>query len=210
MAETPKSAENPPASVGGALLFDTSMQLLLQAQGGDEEALNALLERYLPALRRWAGGRLPRWARDRFDTQDLIQETILGVLPHIQGFEPRREGALRAYMRQALLNRIRREIRRVQHLPRRDQVEIDGGGIDCPDPAASPLEEAIGKEALECYEAALLRLRTEDREAIITRLEMRCTFEQLADVLDKPSADAARMAVRRALLRLVQEMDLDA
>ena len=87
------------------------MQLLLRAKGGEAEALNQLLKRYLPSLRRWASGRLPRRARERFDTGDLIQETILDVLPHVDGFQPRREGALRAYLRQALLNRIRMEIR---------------------------------------------------------------------------------------------------
>jgi DNA-directed RNA polymerase specialized sigma24 family protein len=32
------------------------------------------------------------------------------------------------------------------------------------------------------------------------------TYEQVAQALGKPSADAARMAVSRALLRLAQEM----
>ena len=201
------SSEDASSPQGASLAFDTSVQLLLRAQSGDTEALDHLLQRYLPALSRWASGRLPRWARDRYDTEDLIQETILGVLPHIEGFQPRREGALRAYMRQALLNRIRREVRRTQRWPQRVDVGLDNEGIELLDPGPSPLEEAIGKEAIQRYEAGLLRLRAEDREAIIAHLELRCSFGQLAEVLDKPSADAARMAVSRALVRLAREMD---
>ena len=40
----------------------------------------------------------------------------------------------------------------------------------------------------------------------MARLEMAGTYEELAEVLGKPSADAARMAVGRALARLAKEM----
>ena len=206
MPLTPAGDSASSAPGPGSLSFDTSMKLLLRAQGGDADALNSLLKRYLPSLRRWASGRLPGWARDRLDTDDLIQESILAVLPHVESFQPRREGALRAYLRQALLNRIRTEIRRVERRPKRVDVDVNDERFGQPDPGLSPLEEAIGKEMVESYEAALGRLRAEDREAIVARLEMCCSFEQLAEVLDKPSPDAARMAFSRALLRLAGEM----
>ena len=63
-----------------------------------------------------------------------------------------------------------------------------------------------GREALDRYEAALARLRPEDREAIVGRVEMDCSYEELAAALGKPTADAARKAARRALLRLAEEM----
>jgi RNA polymerase sigma-70 factor (ECF subfamily) len=75
------------------------------------------------------------------------------------------------------------------------------------DRSASPLEEAIGREAVDRYEAALARLRPEEREAIVARVEMDCSYQEVAQALDKPSADAARMAVSRALLRLAEEMN---
>ncbi|MEA2602844.1 MAG: hypothetical protein QOF89_3836 [Acidobacteriota bacterium] len=70
----------------------------------------------------------------------------------------------------------------------------------------SPIEEAIGRESLKRYEAALLRLKDEDREAILARLEMGLSYQQMAQVLGKPSPDAARVATSRALLRLAREM----
>ncbi len=70
----------------------------------------------------------------------------------------------------------------------------------------SPLEEAIGAEAAARYIAALARLEPEEREAIIGRVEMEYSYADLAEVLGKPTADAARKAARRALLRLAEEM----
>jgi DNA-directed RNA polymerase specialized sigma24 family protein len=70
----------------------------------------------------------------------------------------------------------------------------------------SPLEEAIGREAVERYERALQRLRPEEREAIIARVEMGYRYEELAEMLGKPTADAARKTAQRALVRLAEEM----
>jgi len=75
-----------------------------------------------------------------------------------------------------------------------------------PATTASPLEQAIGREALEEYEAALMELRETDREAIIARVELGQSYEEMALILGKPSAEAARLAVHRAMLRLAAKM----
>jgi DNA-directed RNA polymerase specialized sigma24 family protein len=72
--------------------------------------------------------------------------------------------------------------------------------------SASPLEEAIGDEALAQYERALANLRPEEREAIIARIELGQTYEEIATILGKPSSEAARVAVRRAVVRLARKM----
>jgi len=180
---------------------DTTFDLVERAKTGDSDALNHLFARYLPSLRRWASGRLPRWTRDLMDTDDLVQETVVRAVKRINRFESRHEGALQAYLRQAVINRIRDEVRRARRSPAPDLLDDNAA-----DPGASPLEEAIGAEAMERYEAALERLRPEEREAIVTRVEMDGTYQDVANALGKPSADAARMAVTRALLRLAQEM----
>lgn len=180
---------------------ETSLDLLERAKAGDPHALDALIARYLPRLRRWAHGRLPSWARDLADTQDLVQETVFRAFTQVGRFEVRGEGALQAYLRQALINRIRSEMRRVGRRPEATALDTQAE-----DAGPSPLEAAIGREAVERYESALSRLRPEDREAIIGRLELGLTNEELADALGKPTANAARMAVERALLRLAKEM----
>ena len=184
----------------------STADLLRRARAGDADALNDLFRRHLPPLRRWARGRLPRWTRDLRDTEDLVQETLAQTLRRIDVFEPRHEGALQAYLRQALINRVRDEVRRLTRYPAAATLEESDRFAD---PAASPLEEAIGKEALERYEAAIGRLKPEEREIIIARVEMQQSYQQIAAAHGKSSPDAARMAVTRALMRLAEEMDVE-
>jgi RNA polymerase sigma factor (sigma-70 family) len=181
--------------------LDSTFQLIDRARQGDQEALDRLFARHLGPLQRWARGRLPKWARDLADTDDLVQDTLLRTFKRIEDFEPRRVGALQAYLRQAVLNRLRDEVRRKGRQP--EAAELDGLEADG---SQSPLEEAIGREAVERYERALERLRPEEREAIIARVEMDYSYEELAQALGKPTAEAARKAAQRALVRLAEEM----
>jgi RNA polymerase sigma-70 factor, ECF subfamily len=180
----------------------SSVELVLKARGGDREAMDRLFERYIPLLRRWGSGRLPRWARGAVDTDDMIQDTLLRTLANVDTFVPRRDGALGAYLRHALNNRIRDEIRKVHGRPRKEDLRDDQV-----DDGASPLEEALGGEALQRYEDALGRLTEEDRELVLARIEMGMSYEQVASATRKSTPDAARMAVGRALVRLAREMD---
>jgi len=199
--DRPGTPDGGPAPGSGVA---STADLLQRARHGDTEALNELFSRYLPSLRRWARGRLPRWTRDVRDTDDVVQETLVQTLKHLGSFEPRHEGALQAYLRQALINRVRDEVRRVGRHAVPDAI-VD----EHPDSTASPLEQAIGREALERYEAALHRLRAEEREVIIARVELGQSYQQIAAGHGKASADAARMAVSRALVRLAEEMDVE-
>ena len=134
----------------------STTDLLRRAREGDAQALDDLFRRHQAPLRRWARGRLPRWTRDLRDTEDLVQETLAQTLRHINDFEPRHDGALQAYLRQALINRVRDEVRRVTRHPTPAGIEDEA---DHADASASPLDEAIGQEAVARYEAALQRLR---------------------------------------------------
>jgi RNA polymerase sigma factor (sigma-70 family) len=120
----------------------------------------------------------------------------------IDDFEPRSVGALQAYLRQAVLNRIRNELRRKGRQPH--AADLVGTEMDT---AESPLEHAIGREAVERYERALQRLSAQEQEAVIGKVEMGYTYEELAQALGKPTSEAARKAAHRALLRLAQEME---
>jgi RNA polymerase sigma-70 factor (ECF subfamily) len=180
---------------------ESTFHLIERARAGDHRALERLFALHLKPLQRWARGRLPKWARDLADTDDLVQDTLLQTFKRIEVFEPRRVGALQAYLRQAVLNRVRNELRRKGRQPH--ATDLDDIEVESDD---SPLEQAIGREAVEQYEAALQRLTTEEREAIIARVEMGYSYEELAEALGKPTPDAARKAARRALVRLAEEM----
>ena len=131
----------------------TTIQLLARARDGDEGALDEVFARSIPPLRRWARGRLPRWARGLMDTDDLVQDTVISTLRQIDVFEYRADAALQAYLRQAVMNRIINEIRRAGRRPTPDP--LDSQPVD---PAPSPLEALLGKQAIEAYDEALGQL----------------------------------------------------
>ncbi|MGH7723954.1 MAG: RNA polymerase sigma factor [Candidatus Eiseniibacteriota bacterium] len=178
------------------------MTLLERARAGDRIAQDLLLARYRPVLERWAHGRLPAGCRDLNETPDLVQMTLIRAYRNLDHFVPRHEGAFLAYLRQILHNQVRDEIRRFRRLP--TKIEIPE---DLPDDGPLPLEETIGREAVKRYEAALKKLPEDYREAIFLRVEMRLPYEQVAEAMQRPTANAARLLVRRAVLKLSEEMD---
>jgi RNA polymerase sigma-70 factor (ECF subfamily) len=180
---------------------ESTFDLIDRARAGDQRAVERLFARHLKPLQRWARGRLPHWARDLADTEDLVQDALLQTFKRIDNFEVRRAGALQAYLRQAVVNRIRDELRRKARQP--DSTDLDGLELEL---SPSPLEDAIGREAVDRYQRALQQLRPEEREVIIGRIEMGYSYEELAAVLGKPSGEAARKAAQRALIRLAEEM----
>lgn len=186
--------------------LESTIHLITRARDGDRAALEQLFARHEGPLRRWASGRLPGWARQLSDTGDLVQDALLQTFKRFEDFQPRGPGALQAYLRQAVVNRVRDELRRRGRLPPSTPLEasdLDGALVT---PDDSPLQQAIGQQNLERYEAALARLKTEEREAIVGRLEMGYSYQELAEALNKPTADAARKATQRALIRLAEEM----
>ena len=104
-------------------------------------------------------------------------------------------------MRRAVDNRIVDEVRKVN---RRPPAEQTAGAVA--DPSPSPLEELLHGEKHDLYERAFQRLKLSDQAAIAARLEDGLSYEEIARELGKSSADAARMSVSRAVVRLAQEM----
>ena len=186
---------------GGAQGLDSTAVLLIQVQAGDLVAERRLVGRYLNSLQRWAHGRLPQFARSMVDTDDLVQITLIRSLRRIGEFEPRRRGAFLAYLRRILLNQIQEEVRRAAGRPRPE------GLVDqIPDGSASPLERAIGRQAVDRYEVALTNLTGEQKEAVILRVEMGFSYPEVAEAMGASTPNAARMLVVRGLVRLAEVM----
>jgi RNA polymerase sigma factor (sigma-70 family) len=183
---------------------ESTLELVMSARGGNRLALEALLERCLPPLQRWAHGRLPWYARENCDTSDLVQEAAIHILRRLDKFEPRHVGAMQAYLRMSVINRIRDEIRRVGRNPK--SVELT---VEPLSDVASPLEAVIREEAYERYRAAIDKLRPRDREMVVARVEVQWSFEEIAHRFGVASVDAARMAVSRSLKRLVAHLQTD-
>jgi len=92
-------------------------------------------------------------------------------------------------------------VRRAQRRPLGPPLNDDYAASD-----PSPLELAIGREALDRYEAALSKLTPLDQQLIFARVELDFSAAEIAVAFDKPSVAAAQMAVSRALMRLARMM----
>ena len=97
--------------------METTIELLERVKEGDRAALDDLVERSVPPLRRWARGRLPQHARSLQETQDLVQNAVMRAIPRLKTFEALHPGALQAFLRQAVANEIIDEIRKVKRRP---------------------------------------------------------------------------------------------
>jgi RNA polymerase sigma factor (sigma-70 family) len=205
MVRVPKPGDPapiPPAASHDALLSDEpTIELVVKAREGDRMAVEALLQRCLPQLKRWAHGRLPAAARGSLDTGDLVQETVLHVLRRLDHFEPRHVGAMQAYLRQSVINRIRDEVRKIGR-----QAPPSELPDDLASDLTSPLEFAVKSEAYERYRSALEELPQRDREMIVARIEVQWSLAEIASRFGMRTSDAARMAVGRALKKLTGKL----
>ncbi len=126
---------------------------------------------------------------------------MLNAFRRLDAVELKRKGALQAYLRQSIQNRIRDELRSFER--RGTPNPLDSNSADS---GPSPLERALDGEMRGRYLAALHRLRSSEQELIVGRLELGYSYEQLAIVTGRPGAESARVAVRRALLKLAEQM----
>ena len=199
--KTSNPSERPTDDEATLLSDEPTIELVVRAREGDRLAVEALLQRSIPSLRRFAHGRLPAAARGSLDTGDLVQETVLHVLRRLDTFEPRHVGAMQAYLRQSVINRIRDEVRRIGRHPT---------PVDLPEDLASeipsPLEEAVRAEAYERYRAVLVQLSPRDREMVVARIEAQWNLSEIAERFNMRTVDGARMAVTRALRRLMDRL----
>lgn len=125
---------------------------------------------------------------------------MLRTLQGLDRVEVRGPGGFQAYVRQAVLNRIRDQVRWAGRRQGREALE------DLPYHGPSPLEQAIGAGVLDRYERALAGLGPEDQELLHLRIETDFDYAEIAAMTARPSRDAARMAVQRALRRLAEAM----
>lgn len=180
----------------------TTAYLVDRLKHGDLQAREQLFARCLPLLRQWAHGRLPAYARDLTDTNDLVQVTLIRALNRIDDFRVEQRGSFLAYLRSILLNALRDEIRRTHRRGQRATLH----DASLPGPGLSQVEQLVGEEELAHYEAALGGLPRPQQEVLILRIEFGLSFPEIGEETGR-SADAARMLFNRAHARLSQRLD---
>ena len=180
---------------------ESTVELTVRARAGDQLALEALCVRCLKYLTRYAAGRLPPSVRDMLDTQDVVLEAVQRGMSRLGEFEVRHPGALLGYMRTTLRHLIIDYVRSRIRQPAK--VSLDEHHADR---GQSPLERVLGEEQVAIYETALARLKPRDAALVTLKIEEHLGYSVIASELGFPSSNAARVATRRAVVRLAYEM----
>jgi RNA polymerase sigma-70 factor (ECF subfamily) len=184
-----------------AMDFESSFELVTKAKAGDTGAWDTLLARYRPRIFRWATGRIPGYARGFTDTEDIVQLAFIGLVNNLDSFDYRGEWSLQAYLRKSVVNEIRQQIRKRGRSP---DVEGLTDGLVSAD--LCPYEHAVGREVFARYNAALETLTAIEQEAVIAWVELGCSHKEIMLLAEKPTVDASRMFVTRALEKLATVM----
>lgn len=181
----------------------TTQRLLVRIRDGDSAARDQLLRRVLPLLERWARGRVPMLARGAVETADLVQVAVIRALGRVDHFESAHPGAFFAYLRQILLNALRRTVGEEAAQPRHLAIE------DVQDQIAdqgSALEQIVGRENLLAYEQALAHLSSEHQALVVMRFEFGMSFVEMATELGE-TPDGVRVKLNRTLKKMVTLLD---
>ena len=194
---------HPPRSTvpAGALPSDATADLVTRVQTGDQDAWAMLFDRFLRPLKQLGHNRLRGHARGMMDTDDVVQDALMNTVKRLDRIDCRNRGALSAYLRRAVLNRIVDAARRSSRMTSDDEAIAAH-----PDSRPSPLDHVLDQEETRRYRAALLTLPPRDRSLIVGRLRDHLPYRDLAARLGLPTPDAARMASMRAFCRLAEAL----
>ncbi len=171
--------------------------LCLLAAQGDSDAEEALILRYSRVVR--------VCARPLFlvggDSEDLIQEGMLGLLDAIRQFDPRRDTSFHTFAEVCIRNRLRSAVRadaRSKNRPLNFSVSLDEaeGAFS---PPLSPEEMMIDEESRQEHLARLSPFENQVLSLYLTG----ASYEDVAQRLQKSakSVDNAVQRIRRKLAR---------
>jgi RNA polymerase sigma factor (sigma-70 family) len=135
------------------------------------------------------------------DTRDIVEDAMAKAVLRLPSFEPHGPHAWGYYLRTAVKHEIVDRIRRARARPVQDVLDEN-----LPSRRHRPDEDAIVAELMERYAQALRMLPPDMQEMLVDSLEWEMSHAEIAAKFGKPSADAARMAVRRAVLQLAAIM----
>ena len=199
--------------MGGATMHEAgdTLSLLRDWNGGDQEALNRLLDRHLEEIRRYVKSRLGPMLRTKADTIDYVQDAMVEFLRYGPRFEIANDKHFRALLGQIIENVLRdkhdwytakrRQVQRESPMP-------DGSVLNL-DPSAGtvtqPPEAAAQRESEMWMRLGLELLAPDDRRVIVLREYDGKSFAEIAAELGIQE-DAARARFHRALPRLAAKV----
>ena len=176
------------------------------------------LDRYRPLLRLQIRQMEldPRLQR-RFDSSDLVQETLLRAHEHLARFRGQTEADLVKWLQEILANVVTDEVRKARARKRDLALEQSLGAVMAESSArlegylashqASPSEQAERQELLLRLAAAIDQLPQDQRDVLIQRDLLGASVSQIAEQLGRTEKSVAGLLLRgrRKLRELLQD-----
>ncbi len=214
MNDSSNNSQSASSPESGIWPGDDPVHTLLElARSGDRDAMNRLLERYRPAVRRLIRFRLDRGIARRIDASDVVQDVLLEASQRLQEFLEGSSMPFDLWLRQLARDRMidlhrrhrqaqRRTVDREQPIaaafPDRSSIQL---AAVLQDPELTPAAANIRRELERRFQEALERLDEDDREIIVMRHFEQLGNQETAFALGLSPA-AAGMRHLRALRRL--------
>lgn len=186
------------------------MELLADAQAGDQQALESLISRYQDRIRRIVRIQLNSSViRRDFDSMDIVQNTFQVALPRLGEFHPKSAGSLLHWLSAISTNQIldayskmraaKRDVGRRINIgnatPSQDAEFLEmaqTGGVE---------EDAQYSEVKELLDEAVAKLPEDQRRVVILRDYCGQEWKEIADQLQRETG-AARQLHQRAWIKL--------
>jgi RNA polymerase sigma-70 factor (ECF subfamily) len=186
--------------------------LVVLAKEGDQSALNQLYSVYAERVRWMVRFRMDKELRSKFESMDLVQDTLIHALSGLHNFTYKNESEFIRWLSKIAENELRSKLRKL-HADKRDvhkEVRFDNGGtksegryvgIHEPIQTTTPSMILSRKEDLVKLEKAIDELKPEYRESIILTKVEGLSYQEIGQKLGK-SSDAVRMLATRAMAEL--------
>lgn len=193
---------------------DRTDVLLTEAKEGNDDAVNALLERHRGAIRRLVELRLDRKVQRRVDVSDVVQEVMVEASGRLTRYLDDPVMAFHLWLRQIawdhIIDTYRRHRVSAKRNMDREQPMVGGDNPDessvdlavqlC-DPNLTPATVASQREIAAQVEQAIRELDDSDQEVIVMRHYEHLSNLEIAEVLGL-NPPAASMRYLRAVRRL--------
>jgi len=191
----------------GIIAFVTMQEddaLIEAAQGGDGEALDALLKQYQPHIYRFG----IKMCRDLADAQDVLQDTLFAAARTLHGF--RGASSISTWLYTIARSFCIKTRRRSVFAPEVVSLESEAPlARAAPDTAPDPERSFADREVAEALEAAIAALEPEYREVLLLRDVEGLSAAEVAEVTGisvaavKSRLHRARMTVRERVAPLL-------
>ncbi len=191
-----------------------TQQLLEQAEQGNPEAVNRLLDRHRDALRRMVQLRLDHKIQRRIDVSDVVQDVLVEASRRLSDYLRNPVMSFHLWVRQIAKDRIidahrRHRVSAKRSVDREQPLAVPAGTdrstmqlvAQLCDPELTPAAAATQQEMTQCVERALAELSDQDCEIIIMRHYEQLTNQEIAEALSL-TEPAASMRYLRAMRRL--------